>query len=118
MFYSLHFLLLFQSLVSKESSIESDLRKEQEEEISIETNQENVNNDGATLDGQTETDMPALQTVVNKAQDDVELRHDASKVDDVIVDENKEETFRKRLSSIVKPSPESITPQGQISLGE
>ena len=112
-------MLLFQSLVSKESSSESDLHKEQEEEeISIETNQENVNNDGATLDGQTETDMPALQTVVNATQDNVELRPEASKVDDVIVDENKEETFRKRLSSIVKPSPESITPQGQISLGE
>jgi hypothetical protein len=108
-----------QSLVSKES--ETDLNAKDKSASNQENSSENISSNGDEIDAKLEgngnekgeTNLPSLQPNVLETEsatdESVQVRIDVkpTAAGDGIAEENDEEKFRKRLSSIVKPSPET-----------
>ena len=117
-----------QSLVSKES--ETDLNAKDERASNQENLSENISNNEDEIDTNKEVngnekaennlpDQPIVVEPKTATDEGVVLRDDVkpSATGDCVAEENEEEKFRKRLSSIVKPSPETSLQQGPSSAG-
>jgi hypothetical protein len=108
-----------QSLVYKES--ETDLNAKDESASNQENSSENISSNGDEIDAKLEgnanekeeTNLPRLLPNVIETEsatdESVQVRNDVkpTAAGDGIAEESDKEKFRKRLSSIVKPSPET-----------
>lgn len=116
-----------QSLNSKESETDLNLKDKEDGAPNQETLKEPADILSETDQGKSSTIVDKVngeaelpeepKVVVEESDENVSMRQDV-KVTDSKAEDNDEEKFRKRLSSIVKPSPDSsvaTTTQGQTS---